>query len=64
MNKNGVLYVYNRDAIGNGPVQALQISGEQQIYIGAVAYDPVFNQIYTGNTADDVPVYLTTGSSH
>jgi outer membrane protein assembly factor BamB len=53
MNKDGALYVYNREAIGNGPVQVLQISGQQQIYIGAVAYDPVFNQIYTGNTADD-----------
>jgi outer membrane protein assembly factor BamB len=53
MNKNGALYVYNRDGIGSGPVQVLQISGAQQIYIGAVAYDPILNQVYTGNTADD-----------
>jgi outer membrane protein assembly factor BamB len=53
MNKNGALYVYNRDAIGSGPVQVLQISGEEQIFIGAVAYDPVLNQVYTGNTSDD-----------
>ena len=52
MNKNGALYVYNRDAIGSGPVQVLQISG-QQTFIGAVAYDPVLDQVYTGNAADD-----------
>jgi outer membrane protein assembly factor BamB len=53
LNKNGALYVYNRDAIGSGPLQVLQISGQQQIFIGDVAYDSILNQVYTGNTADD-----------
>lgn len=53
MNKNGALYVYNRNAIGSGPVQVLRISGQQQIFIGDVSYDPALNQVYTGNTADD-----------
>ncbi|MBV9081572.1 MAG: PQQ-binding-like beta-propeller repeat protein, partial [Acidobacteriaceae bacterium] len=49
LNKNGQLFVYNRNAIGGGPIQVLQIastsSGEESRFIGAVAYDPVFNHI-------------------
>jgi hypothetical protein len=53
MNKNGALYIYNRNAIGSGPMQALQISGAPGAFIGDPVYDPVLNQVYTGNDADD-----------
>ncbi len=58
LNKNGQLFVYNRNAIGDGPMQVLQISsakvsGFDSGFIGAVAYDPVFNQIYVANNLDD-----------
>ena len=53
MNKNGALYIYNRKAIGSGPMQALQISGAPGAFIGDPVYDPVLNQVYTGNDADD-----------
>jgi outer membrane protein assembly factor BamB len=55
MNKNGVLYTYNRDAIASGALQALQIASPSSAgnFVGAVAYDPVFNQVYVGNPTDD-----------
>jgi outer membrane protein assembly factor BamB len=55
LQKNGQLFLYNRDAIGNGPIQVLQISGNGGYtgYLGSVVYDPVFNQIYTSNNVDD-----------
>src|SRR5690349_15005016 len=57
MNKNGALYIYNRDAIGSGPMQVLQISvfnssGVEGLFVGDPVYDPVLNLIYTGNSQD------------
>jgi outer membrane protein assembly factor BamB len=53
MNKDGALYVYNQNYIGNGPIQILSIDGVGGPFIGSVAYDSVLNQIYTGNSTDD-----------
>jgi outer membrane protein assembly factor BamB len=55
MNKNGILYIYNRDAINNGPMQELQIATGASAgqFVGLVAYDPVFNQVYVRSTSDD-----------
>jgi outer membrane protein assembly factor BamB len=55
LQKNGQLFLYNRDAINGGPIQVLQISGGGGYtgYIGSVVYDPVFNQVYTSNNVDD-----------
>jgi outer membrane protein assembly factor BamB len=51
LNKNGSLYVYNRNAIGNGPIQELYIVGFA--FIGAAAYDPSLKNVYVTSNADD-----------
>jgi hypothetical protein len=51
LNKNGALYVYNRNAIGNGPTQELQITPYS--FIGDAAFDPSLNQVYVTSNADD-----------
>ena len=58
MNKNGALYIYNRNAIGSGAMQVLQISvfkssGVEGLFVGDPVYYPVFNLIYTGNSQDN-----------
>jgi len=58
MNKNGALYIYNRNAIGSGAMQVLQISvfnssGVEGLFVGDPVYDPVLNLIYTGNSQDN-----------
>lgn len=53
LNKNGALYVYNRNAIANGPTQELQIMGQTGGFDGDAAYDPSLNQVYVTSNADD-----------
>ena len=54
-NKSGRLFIYNRDAIGSGPMQVIMITqyAHDNGFIGDVAYDPVLNQIYVSNPQDD-----------
>jgi outer membrane protein assembly factor BamB len=57
MNKTGVLFVYDRSSIGNGPTQAIQISNplvSHGHFVGLPAFDPVLNQLYLGSTDDAV----------
>ena len=59
LNKNGALYVYNRNAIDSGPMQELQIMGQTGGFVGEAAYDPGINQIYvTSNFDDGVGVFF------
>jgi outer membrane protein assembly factor BamB len=54
LNKNGSLYVYNRNAIGNGPTQELFITAPATAsFIGDAAYDPNLNHVYVTSNADD-----------
>ncbi len=52
-NKTGALVVYTRGQISNGPIQRLQIAdiGDDQ-FNGDVAWDPLTNMIYIGNSSD------------
>ena len=52
-NKSGRLFIYNRDAVGGGPMQVIMITQFDSDFIGDVAYDPVLNQIYVSNPQDD-----------
>jgi hypothetical protein len=53
LNKNGALYLYNRNAIGSGPTQEVQIMGQTGGFQGDAAYDPSLNQVYVTSNADD-----------
>jgi hypothetical protein len=54
MNKAGLLVVYNRDDIKDGPIQMLQISdgGGSSKFFGMAAYDPQTEAIYLSNPKD------------
>jgi len=54
-NKSGWLFVYDRDAIGAGPVQGLRVSKVGGTFQGVAAYDPVTNQVFIGNGAAYAP---------
>lgn len=59
-NKSGVLVVYTRGSISNGPTQRLQVAnvGDWQ-FNGIPAWDPVTNMLYIGNSSDsNVGTYL------
>jgi hypothetical protein len=62
LNKNGSLYVYNRNAIGNGPTQELFITPYS--FIGAAAYDPILKNVYVTSNADDGVGVFSMGSSY
>jgi outer membrane protein assembly factor BamB len=51
--KNGKLYIYNRNAINNGPVQTITITQPESGFLGDAAYDPVLNQLYVVSPLDD-----------
>ncbi len=53
MNKTGVLVVYDRGKLSNGPVQRIQmadVNGYQ--FVGIPAWSPVTNMLYIGNSSD------------
>ncbi len=50
-NKNGELFVYNRNSISDGPVQRIVVASPHQ-FIGVTAYDPVTNMVYVANPAN------------
>jgi outer membrane protein assembly factor BamB len=54
-NKDGELFVYERAAIGDGPVQRLQIAdaGVEQ-FQGSPAYSPDTNLVYVVNPSDSI----------
>src|SRR5437763_6805101 len=52
MNKSGVLLVYDRAAIGEGPRQRLQMSTVGSLFIGVPAYDPALRMVYVNNPSD------------
>jgi outer membrane protein assembly factor BamB len=49
MRKDGFLYVYDRDAIANGPRQSIPMSGFPYAFIGVAAYAPDTNTLYVAN---------------
>jgi outer membrane protein assembly factor BamB len=53
MAKNGKLYIYNRNAINNGPLQTITITQPESGFLGDAAYDPILNQLYVGSPRDD-----------
>jgi outer membrane protein assembly factor BamB len=55
VNKSGLFVLYNASAIGNGPVQTIQMSitTDNGDFIGVPAYDPVTNYIYVGLPATE-----------
>jgi len=57
-NKSGVLVVFDRDSIAQGPVQTLQVAdqGDWQ-FNGIPAYSPVDNKVYVSNSSDSA-VYV------
>ncbi len=53
MNKSGVLLVYGRDHIANGPGQRLQVANVNDgNFQGIPAYSPVTNMLYVANSTD------------
>ncbi len=56
MNKTGALFVYDRDRIGRGPRQRLQMANhalaDQGDFIGLPAYDPKLDILYVNNPSD------------
>lgn len=51
MQKHGVLYVYDQNSIAAGPVQTLEIDGNQS-FIGGLAYDPHTRVVYVAHGYD------------
>src|SRR5208337_711053 len=52
-NKTGVLVVYTRGQISNGPLQRLQIADvNDDQFNGIPAWSPVTNMLYIGNSSD------------
>ena len=62
--KNGILYLYNADSIGSGPIQTIQLGtySESGINIGTAAYDPTKNLVFIQNGSDSSDT--TTGILH
>src|SRR4051794_11240853 len=52
MNKSGVLLVYDRAAIAEGPRQRLQMSTVGSLFIGVPAYDPGRKLIFVNNPSE------------
>jgi outer membrane protein assembly factor BamB len=54
MQKTGKLFIYNRTAIGSGPMQTIQVTvgSSSGNFIGLPAYNPVLKQIYLGSPTD------------
>ena len=52
MNKSGVLLVYDRSAIAEGPRQRLRMSTVGSLFIGVPAYDPARRLVYVNNPSD------------
>ena len=56
MNKTGALFVYDRDRIGSGSRQRLQMANhalaDQGDFIGLPAYDPKLDILYVNNPSD------------
>ncbi|HEX9312355.1 MAG TPA: PQQ-binding-like beta-propeller repeat protein [Actinomycetota bacterium] len=62
-NKVGSLFVYDRDAIGEGPMQRIQIAGNASEpglgrFIGLPAYSPVTGLVYVSNPGPDAPPFV------
>ena len=57
MNKDGLLFIYDRRLIADGPLQRLQIAqgSSNGDFIGLPAYDPVTNAVYLGSPSDNAP---------
>ena len=57
MNKDGRLFIYDRDTIASGPMQKLQIAqgSSNGDFIGLPAYDPATNSLYLGSPSDNSP---------
>jgi hypothetical protein len=53
LDKNGTIYVYNRNAINNGPVQELLITPNSGQFTQDVAYDPRLKFVYVVSPVDD-----------
>jgi DNA-binding beta-propeller fold protein YncE len=58
MNKTGQLFVYELDAIADGPVQRLQVASNESIhglglFIGLPAYDAATRTLYVANPGPD-----------
>lgn len=55
INKSGTFELYDRDTIGNGPIQyiAMSIPTDVGDFIGVPAYDPVTNLVYVGLPASE-----------
>lgn len=51
-NKDGELFVYDRDTINDGPRQKILMSQANGTFIGDVAYSPVANMVYVPNGSD------------
>ncbi|MBV9699253.1 MAG: PQQ-binding-like beta-propeller repeat protein [Candidatus Eremiobacteraeota bacterium] len=53
MNKSGMFFLYNRNAIGAGPTQAIQMSitTDNGDFVGVPAYDPLTNLVYVEQPA-------------
>jgi outer membrane protein assembly factor BamB len=51
MQKHGWLYVYNRNAIGSGPMQTLHMDATHE-FIGGPAWDPVSHLVYVTHAHD------------
>ena len=59
MQKSGNLFIYNRNQIGSGPVQDLQIAqgSDNGDFIGNPTYDPGTNALYLGSPNDNPPYH-------
>jgi outer membrane protein assembly factor BamB len=63
MQKSGMLYIYDRNKIGSGPIAQFQIgvSTPAGSFVGIPAFDPVLNQIYVNNPVDSANNQFKTG---
>jgi hypothetical protein len=63
MQKSGMLYIYNRNTIGSGPIAGFQIgvSTAAGSFVGIPAFDPALNQIYVNNPVDSANGQFKTG---
>jgi len=54
MQKTGMLYIYDRNTLADGPIHSFQIgrSTEAGNFIGMPAFDPVLNRLYLHNPVD------------
>ncbi|SAL48367.1 outer membrane protein assembly factor BamB family protein [Caballeronia humi] len=49
LQKSGMMYVYNRNALANGPINSFLIGQTGGSFNGIPAFDPVLNQIYVSS---------------